>query len=84
MYYTGCQGLLGSTLVVYCGNGYARYARAARCPSRSKQLHALRDAEQAYLACQALAFADGPAEYASFRQSSKINISLTITKIAKW
>jgi len=32
---------------------------------------------------QALAFADRPAEYASFRQSSKINISLTITKIAK-
>jgi len=33
---------------------------------------------------QALAFADWPAECASFRQSSKINISLTITKIAKW
>jgi len=33
---------------------------------------------------QALAFADGPAEYGSFRQSSKINILLTITKIVKW
>jgi len=33
---------------------------------------------------QALAFANGPAEHASFRQSSKINISLIITKIAKW
>jgi len=65
------------------GNSYARYARAARCRFfRSKQLRArLRGAG---VSRQALAFADGPAEHASFRQFSKINISLIITKIAKW
>jgi len=76
--------------VIYCGNDYARYARATRCHSRffllvNNSARALRDAGQASLSArQALAFTDGPAEYASIRQSSKINISLTITKIAKW
>jgi len=61
----------------------APLGRSERSHCRSKQLHA-RLATRGGRISPALAFADGPAEHTPFRQSSEINISLIITKFAKW
>jgi len=68
---------------VYCGNGYARYARAAWYRKNSKQLRAHLET-RAYLA-KRLHLSMGRPLFGNHQKINiKINISLTITKIAKW
>jgi len=60
--------------VVYCGNGYACYARLMRyrVPKDAGRVHR-----------RVLAFDGGPGGYALIQRFLKINISLTIESIAK-